>query len=252
MKIIDCEQGTPEWMQARCGKPTASKIGDTFSFLKRGDKKGAETAARAAYKAAIVSEILTGHTSDTYVSSYMEHGTEMEPLARVAYERKFDVMVETVGLVIHPAIERSAASPDGLVGDDGGIEIKCPQTATHLAYIFADELPAQYEPQVMWNLACTGRQWWDFVSFDPRLPRHQQLFVKRVYRDEMRFAEMELGVIQFLKEVDEMIARLNTLMPEPEQFKKQLHESLEPEGGITDEDIAWINQKHEAPIGGLN
>jgi putative phage-type endonuclease len=252
MKIIDCDQGSAEWLEARTGRVTASSVGDAIRFLRRGDKKGEESAARASYKAALVSEILTGRASDTYVSSYMQHGTEMEPLARVAYERKHDVMVETVGFVIHPAIDRSGASPDGLVGDDGGLEIKCPQTSTHLGYIFANELPAEYEPQVHWNMACTGRQWWDFVSFDPRLSPRYQLFVKRVYRDEMRCAEIELGVIQFLREVDETIERLKTLCPEPEQFKKQLRESLDQADGmgITDEDIAWIERIHDEQLGG--
>lgn len=250
MNIIDCTQGEAEWLQARMGRVTASRVVDAVSFLKRGDKQGQESAARAAYKAELVSEILSGSCADHYVSSYMERGTEMEPEARAFYELRQNVLVEAVGFVIHPVIERAGASPDGLVGEDGGLEIKCPKTETHLAYMLAGKLPLEYEPQVMWSMACTGREWWDFASYDDRLPERHRVFIIRVYRDDQRIAELEAGVVMFLKEVDEMIARLNELNPETEQFKKALRESLDAEElGITDDDIKdWYRgQGMEAP-----
>jgi len=242
VNIIDCTQGDHEWFNARLGKVTASEVADAVRFLKRGDKKGEEGKTRLSYKAAIVSEILTGDPADTFVSKYMERGTELEPYARTAYEIKRNVMVEQVGFVIHPSIDRSGASPDGLVGEDGGLEIKCPKVENHLAYMLAGKLPPEYEPQVMWNLACTGRQWWDFVSYcPPPMPERHRLFIVRVHRDEQRIAELEAGVVQFLAEVDEMITALDTLNPEiAKTLNEQLRGSLgEDYGdlGITDEDI---------------
>lgn len=227
MKIIDCVQGSPEWLEARAGRVTASRVADAISFLKRGEKQGQESAARAAYKAELIAEILSGSCAEHFVSPWMERGTAMEPSARTAYELRFGVLVEPLGFVIHPSIPRAGASPDGLVGSDGGLEIKCPKPETHYRYLKADVLPAEYEPQVMFNLSCTGRAWWDFVSYCPDFGSRFQIFRKRVMRDEKRIAEIEAGVLQFLAEVDEDIAMLRTLYPEPDQFKTQLRASLE-------------------------
>lgn len=242
MKIIQCEQGSAEWFEARAGKVTASEVGDALRFLKKGEKKGEEGKTRLAYKLALASEILTGRTSDTFVSSYMQRGTEMEPLARTAYEMEFDLEVDRVGFGIHGSIDRFGASPDGLVGKDGGVEFKCPKTETHLAYMMAGKLPAEYEPQVMACLSVFEREWWDFMSFDDRLPQRHNKFVLRVYRDDKRIKQIEDGVLQFLAEVDELIGRLNTLNPEPNQFKAQLRASLEDDGmGLTDADLALLD-----------
>lgn len=249
MRIIDCEQGSPEWMEARKGRVTAARVADAISFLKRGDKQGQESAARAAYKAEKVAEILSGSCSDHYVSPWMERGTALEPLARAAYELRYDVMVEQLGFVIHPSIDRAGCSPDGIVPGIRGVEFKCPKIETHIDYMVSGVLPKEYEPQVNWNMACCPElPEWDFISYCPELPSRHQLFRVPVKRDEKRIAEIEAGVVQFLAEVDELIARLDSLNPEPEQLNRNLRASLDDGMGITDEDIAWIQKQHEGAI----
>ena len=190
-------QGTEAWFADRLGKLTASRMADVLARIKSG-----EAASRANYRAELVAERLGGKRRESFTSKQMQWGTESEPLAISAYEAEFGVLVEKTGLVDHPAIAMSGASPDGLVGDDGLIECKCPDTKTHIETILSDSVPSRYMPQIMWQLACTGRVWCDFVSFDPRMPMEQQLFVKRVQRDEALIAEYEAEAIQFLSEVD--------------------------------------------------
>jgi hypothetical protein len=141
----------------------------------------------------------------------MRWGTEQEPFARGAYEVARGVLVDQVGLVLHPRIERAAASPDGLVEEGGLVEIKCPKTATHLQYVLAGEVPAKYQGQMLWQMACAGGAWCDFVSFDPRLSPELQLFVARFERDDARIEAMEAEVVAFLAEVDAMLERLGGL-----------------------------------------
>lgn len=204
MKILDLPQGSEEWLSARAGKVTASRMADVMAKIKTG-----EAAARRDYKAQLVAEILTGKPQDAgYVNAEMQWGTDQEPFARAAYEVSRGVMVDQVGLVLHPSIERAAASPDGLTDDGGLIEVKCPKTATHLQYLIAGTVPAQYQPQMLWQMACTGREWCDFVSFDPRLPEHLQLFVVRFARDDNRIKEMQAEVVVLLTEVDAIIDKL--------------------------------------------
>lgn len=201
------EQGTPEWLQARAGKITASKIADVMAKGKSG-----EAAVRRNYRAQIVTEIITGSPAGaTFTNDAMRRGTEQEPYARAAYEVKRGVLVDQVGMVLHHSNDRFAASPDGIVGDEGLVEIKCPNTATHLEYLLAGDVPSDYQPQMLWQMACTGRKWCDFVSFDPRLPDHLQLFVKRMERDDKRIEEMEEHGRKFFVEVDELIDRLRKL-----------------------------------------
>jgi len=204
MKILDFPQGSVEWLQSRAGKVTASRIADVMAKIKTG-----EAAARRDYKAQIVAEILTGRPQeDGYTNAAMQWGTDTEPLARQAYEAQTGVIVEQVGLVLHPTIDRSAASPDGLA-EDGLVEIKCPKTATHLQYLLAKDIaPSMYQPQMLWQMACTGAAWCDFVSFDPRLPEDLQLHIVRFNRDEKRIAEIEAEVVVFLREVEETIKQL--------------------------------------------
>jgi len=204
--VLDFEQGSQEWLQARAGKVTASRVAD---IVAKG-KPGAESASRRDYRAQLVAEILTGRPQeDGYSNEAMRWGTEQEPIARAAYEVSKGLFVDQVGLVIHPTINRAAASPDGLVGEDGLLEIKCPKTATHLQTLSDRRIPKQYEPQMLWQMACTGRQWCDFVSYDPRLPDHLQVFIGRLNRDEDRIKELEQQVTDFLAEVDAAIAKLN-------------------------------------------
>ena len=203
MKVLDFPQGSDEWLASRAGKVTASRIADVMAKIKTG-----EAAARRDYRAQIVAEILTGRPQDGgFTNAEMQWGTEQEPFARSAYEVQTGVMVDQVGLVLHPSIDRAAASPDGLAGD-GLVEIKCPKTATHLQYLLDGEVPPKYEPQMLWQMACAERPWCDFVSFDPRLPDDLQLFVVRFKRDDERIAAMEAEVKAFLAGVDETVSKL--------------------------------------------
>lgn len=202
MRIIDFPQGSAEWKAARAGKVTASRICDVIAKIKTG-----EAAARRDYRTQLVAEILTGQPQDDgFMNDEMRWGVEHEQLARAAYEISTDCLVDTVGLVLHPKIDRAAASPDGLVGAEGLLEIKCPKTATHLQYLMDGAVPSKYQPQMHWQMACTGRAWCDFVSFDPRLPKDMALFRVRLERDDARIAELEREVEAFLADVDKMLA----------------------------------------------
>ena len=206
MRILQFEQGTPEWLAARAGRVTASRIPDVMAKIKTG-----EAATRRDYRAQIIAEILTGQPQgDTFTNEAMRWGTEQEPFARAAYEMASGFMVDQVGFVLHPTIDRAGASPDGIVDMDGLVEIKCPKTATHLQYVLDKAVPTQYQPQMLWQMACTGAAWCDFVSFDPRLPDDLQLFVVRFNRDQARIDAMEAEVIAFLAEVDETLSRLRS------------------------------------------
>jgi len=198
MKVLSMPQGSPEWLAARAGKVTASRISDVMAAK--------TTAAYRDYRAQIVAEILTGQPQESgFTNAAMQWGTEQEKFARAEYELACDWTVDEIGIVLHPTIERGAASPDGLVSTNGLVEIKCPKTATHLQTLIDKKQPRQYENQMLWQMACTGREWCDFVSYDPRLPEDLQLFVHRFDRDDKRIAEIEAAVTQFLSEVDEII-----------------------------------------------
>ena len=197
------EQGTDEWFAIRIGKVTASRVADVIAKTKSG-----YSASRDDYMAQLVCERLTGQKGESFTNAAMQHGTETEPLARAAYEALRDVLVDEVGFVPHPSIQMAGASPDGLVGDDGLIEIKCPNTATHIDTLLSETVPTKYYTQMQFQLACTGREWCDFVSFDNRLPTELQLFVKRVSRDEMYIKLMEAEIVQFIAELDDKINKL--------------------------------------------
>jgi len=157
----------------------------------------------------LICERMTNTVAESYSNAAMQWGTETEPLARAAYESFADVLVDEVGYVPNPWINRAGASPDGLVGEHGLIEIKCPNTATHIDTLISDQVPSKYITQMQWQMACTGRRWCDFVSFDPRLPDGLQLFVKRVEYDAEYIAMLEKEIIKFLEEVDAKIFKLN-------------------------------------------
>ncbi len=200
MNII---QGTPEWFAVRVGKVTASRVADVVAKTKTG-----WGASRANYMAELIAERLTGEVAPSFTNAAMQWGTEMEPLARDAYEFRTDATVETVGFVAHPSILMSGASPDGLVGSDGLVEIKCPNTATHIDTLMGDSIASKYETQMQWQMACTGRKWCDFVSFDPRMPESMRLFIRRVNRDDKRISELELLVCDFLEEIKAKVQQL--------------------------------------------
>jgi putative phage-type endonuclease len=199
-------QQTPEWFAQRVGKVTASRIADVMAKVKSG-----EAASRANYRAQLVAERLTGVPAESYTNAAMQWGTDTEPYARMAYEADTGNLVLETGFVLHPEIGFSGASPDGLIGDDGLVEIKCPNTATHIEYLLNNSVPDKYKPQMAWQMACTGRQWCDFISYDPRLPDDLKLFCAKYLRDDEYITELEAAVSQFLKEVEETVLHLTEI-----------------------------------------
>lgn len=202
--FINVEQGTPEWKAARLGHVTASGMANVMAKGK--DKSEAVT--RYKYKVQIVAERMTGVVAESYSNAAMERGVEQEGFAVMAYESMRDVLVDKTGFWLHPSIKWLGVSPDRLVGDDGLIEVKCPNTTTHLGYLFDNRVPPDYYKQIQCQLWVTGRSWCDFVSFDPRLPRRNQLLVVRTKRDEKLIGEMQVEVEKFLGEVESLINKL--------------------------------------------
>ena len=196
-------QGSQEWLEARAGSIGASQIHEMLAKTKTG-----WGATRANLMARLIVEKLTGQPGETFSTPAMRHGTETEPQARAAYAFLTDADVEETGLVRHPEIPGTHASPDGLVGDNGLLEIKCPQTAQHLDTLLSETIPQKYILQVQWQMACTGRAWCDFMSFDPRLPAELQAWIKRVDRDDAVIAEIENEARIFLAELDAKIDSL--------------------------------------------
>ena len=199
------EQRTEEWFAARCGKVTASRVADIIAKTKTGP-----SASRENYLAQLVCERLTGQPAESYSNAAMSWGTDTEPFAKAAYEGRMDILVTDVGFLTHPWITMSGASPDGLASE-GMVEIKCPNTATHIETLLTKTVPAKYITQMMWQMACADRPWCDFVSFDPRLPERRQLFIKRINYDSEMVNLLENSVIQFLGDVDLKIQQLESL-----------------------------------------
>ena len=197
------EQRSEEWFAARLGKVTASRVADVIAKTKTG-----YSASRDNYMAQLICERLTGQKGESFTNAAMEHGTLTEPLARSAYENKRSLLVKEVGFINHPRIEMSGASPDGLVADDGLVEIKCPNTATHIDTLLSQKVPTKYITQMQWQMLCCQRKWCDFVSFDNRLPEHLQLFIQEVEFDPEYCAMLEKEVSQFLAELDSKVAKL--------------------------------------------
>ena len=197
------EQRTEEWFEARMGCVTASRTADVMAKTKSG-----YAASRANYMAELICERLTCERQGGFSSAAMQWGTETEPQARMAYEIITGATVVETGFVLHPEIAGFGASPDGLIGDDGLIEIKCPNTATHIDTLLADKVPTKYIIQMHVQMLCTGRAWCDFVSFDPRLPIDLQMFTKRVERDDKLAEEIVTEVQSFLANMEAKIAKL--------------------------------------------
>ena len=198
-------QNTPEWIIHRQGMVTASNMWRVMAKLKDPKKESAE---RARYKAELVCEVLTGRATEHYVSPAMETGIEREPLARTAYEVKYDLEAQPGGFWAHDVIPRLGASPDSLIAEDGLAEFKCPLLTTHLDYLLNEEVPEEYLWQMLTQMACTGRQWCDFVSYNPEMPEKYQLWVKRVPRDNALIAALEAETLHFLEDVIETITKL--------------------------------------------
>jgi putative phage-type endonuclease len=197
------EQRTDEWYQARLGCVTASRTADILAKTKSG-----YSTSRANYMADLIVERLTGKSPEGFTSSAMQWGTETEPQARMAYEIITGNQVTETGFVLHPQIEGFGASPDGLVGENGLVEIKCPNTNTHINTLLDEKISHKYVIQMHVQMLCTQRDWCDFVSFDPRLPVDMQIFIKRVEMDPNLEDEILGEVVKFLEEMDEKIEAL--------------------------------------------
>jgi len=204
--FIDIPQGSPEWALARAGSLGASQVDDALAKTKTG-----WGASRANIRAKLVAERLTGLPQDTFSNAAMQWGVEQEDNARTAYSFLHGHSVAQIGIALHPIIKGTHASPDGLVGDVGLVEIKCPNTATHIDTLKAQAIPAKYATQMLWQMRCCEREWCDFVSFDPRMPEEMQLFVKRLHRDDNQISEIETAVIEFLAEVEADVLELTQI-----------------------------------------
>lgn len=199
------EQGTPEWRQLRCGWLGASQVHMAIAKTKSG-----WSASRENIMAQLIVERMTGIPTEGFTSSSMEWGTTTEPQARAAYAFAQDVEVDTCSFIRHPRINGTGASPDGLVGECGLLEIKAPNTATHIETLLSGVIDGRYITQMRWQMACTGRDWVDFVSFDPRLPG-LELWIKRVERQEKEISLLEEMVEEFLFDLESKMAKLNAM-----------------------------------------
>lgn len=198
------EQRTPEWFAERLGKITASRIADVVGKT----KSGSYGAARKNYMAELLCQRLSGQQEEKFTSAAMQHGTDTEPAARAMYILETGTDVTETGFIPHPTIAMSGASPDGLAGEDGLIEIKCPNTATHLEFFQSRKPKHEYLLQMQWQMACTGRQWCDFISYDDRLPEKLAYRCIHIQRDDTLVAELEEEAIKFLTELDETVRQL--------------------------------------------
>jgi putative phage-type endonuclease len=199
-------QRSPEWYAQRLGKATASRIAHIVAKTKSGP-----SALRVNYAAELIAERLTGTPTPNFVSAPMQWGIDHEAQAKALYADRCGLLVGEAEFLDHPEIMWSGASPDGYVDEDGLVEVKCPNTATHLDALLGAAIPGDHLIQMQWQMACTGRGWCDYVSFDPRLPLRMQLHVRRVQRDVSHIIELETEVSAFLAEIAERVERLGTL-----------------------------------------
>lgn len=198
----DCAQRTDEWFAARLGKVTASNVHHIIARTRSG-----ASASRANYLAQLVGERLTGRPATTYVSDAMAHGIALEDTARAAYEFCTNNTVRLVGFITHPTITMAGASPDGLIDDDGLVEIKCPMLPAHIAALRGAQPPARYLSQVQWQMACTGRTWCDLVNYNTDMPAGMQLHITRIWRDDATIRMLEDEVSAFLREVEDAVKK---------------------------------------------
>jgi hypothetical protein len=252
MRIVTPDQNSAEWLREKCGVISASRMADATSFLKRGEKKGAESEKRHRYKRDLAIERITGITTPHYVSPDMDFGSAFEAAARAEYQLLTGREVRRVGFVLHPNFDFAGASPDGLIdADKGCVEFKVPRLDTHLDWLEDEVVPEEHVPQCDFVTCCAEYDWCDFVSYspavddeymhpsvrDPRrlvLPEKMRLFVVRIPRDEKRIAALEFAAVQLNGEVDELAAKFRG-----ETFKEQLRKSVEldPDMHITDSDL---------------
>lgn len=202
-------QGSMEWLRDRAGHVTAGRTEDVKAFGKDGKT---ELAARKNYKMRIVTERLRGEPiMEGFVSAEMQRGIDLEPVARARYEAETGNMVDQRGFVKHPVIKWFGASPDGVIGDDGLVEIKCPNTLTHITYMIDGVVPEKYKDQMIAQCMCLEKKWVDFVSFDDRLPDHLQLFIIRFTPTQADFDTTEAAVRKFLAEVDVLSEKISAI-----------------------------------------
>ena len=204
MRVIDCEQNTPEWHAARCGRVTGSRVSDVVRRTKSG-----VSASRNTYMGELVAERLSSfQQGSTFTSAAMQWGKDNEAAAREMYQFATGASVSLVGFVVHGDFDWAGASPDALVDDVGLVSIKCPNSATHISTLLGAPIEPDYMTQMQWEMACSGRAWCDFVSFDPRLPAEMQIDIRRAPRDPARILELELAVSVFLAEIEATCAQL--------------------------------------------
>ena len=200
------EQGTEAWHSQRIGKATASRLADIMARTKTG-----YGASRANYMTELVLERLTGRRAEGFTNAAMQWGIDTEADAKAAYEFRTNNEIQNVGFIDHPTLPMTGASPDGLVGSRGLIEIKCPTSSTHIDYLLTGMVPRKYELQMQWQMACTERDWCDFVSYDPRLPANLSMLIKRIDRDDDLIAQAGIEVMEFLAEVDRTVELLGKI-----------------------------------------
>lgn len=201
------DQKSPEWFAARLGRVTASRVADVMAATKSGP-----SASRANYMMELLCQRLTGKSEDGFSSQAMQRGTDLEPIARSAYEVETEVMVLETGLILHPSGIAFGASPDGLVGDDGLVEIKCPNTKAHVEFLRTGKPDGKYLWQMAAQMECAERSWCDFVSFDDRLPEALQYRRVRIERDDMKIVDMMAGIKSFLSELDDLELEMKSMM----------------------------------------
>lgn len=203
------EQGSAAWLFERCGNATASRFADAIGRI----KSGAYSASRETYIWEVVIERLTGQPSDHWTSTAMQWGTDNETMARMEYEGRTGALVEQVGFVKHSTLPSVGGSPDGLIGDDGVLEIKCPyNSANHLKTILGG-MPIEHQAQVQGNMWINGRQWADFVSYDPRMPAPYDIYIERIERNDEFISKLEAELILFDAAIAEVIAKLALTQP---------------------------------------
>ena len=206
MRYHDVEQRSDRWYALRCGSVGASEIASLMAKTKSG-----YSSSRSNLMARVICERLTGKSEPMFVTAAMQDGIDTEPQSIAHYEFVTNTTVIPSGLFQHPTIDGTHATPDGLIGEDGLIESKSPKTSTHIGTLISQTIPNKYLLQMQWQMACTGRQWCDFVSYDPRMPPNLQMWVKRVERDDKLIAEVEAEVVKFLKEVNDKLAQLEAI-----------------------------------------
>ena len=192
MHILNLEQGSDEWLKARLGKPTASRFGDIIT-----PDKGDKSKTYTTYLYELLGELLSDGKDESFKSEWMSRGNELEEQAREKYEFLKDVSVQTVGIIFNDELT-IGASPDGLIGSNAGIEIKCPKSSTIVKYMLEDRLPLVYKPQVQGNLWISEREYWDFIAYHP----NTNMFIHRVYRDDEYIKKMAMYLNEFVDELN--------------------------------------------------